>query len=597
MTPARLWLWGIALAAALAFLPALRNDYVHDDIPQVGQLGLPQGAREWLEAPLQPWWPRADKRNLWRPIPRMSILLQKVIQGERAWPYYGFNIALHGLASLLLFAVARRMGLREWAAGAGALVFALHPIHAEAVHQIVGRAESFSTVFMLAGLYFFLRLGPRNRHNLWLQPLCYALALGSKEHAAIYPCFLALALASPSIDFLKGNLFFRARARARNRNRDRNPQDPLENFNPDPSTPKDPRNPFSSAFPLSRVLVLFSLLALVLAIFLWARAALTGGLLEPASTVPLHENPLAAMTFGPRLPAVLGLFGYVASRVVWPVGLCPDYSARSFPFEAGWGWGWSWVGALLLCVTLILALRNVWRGGRGWALAAAALIAYGFISNGAFVIGVDTAERLWYWPSVPVCLGLGWAAGQLREKLEPERRRLAGLTLGLVAVGLLSATWAYAPAWRSGEDFARWTIARFPQNWRGHLNLSREYYNRRNPEGQKDLKDFEDGLAEAREAVRILPRVAIGWDWLGLSAMFLAGHEAEAEAAFRRALELDPSLDLVHLHLANLLEVQGRRDEAIRELQAHLAFPEIDDRPKIEQRLDRLLKAQASQSR
>jgi tetratricopeptide (TPR) repeat protein len=199
---------------------------------------------------------------------------------------------------------------------------------------------------------------------------------------------------------------------------------------------------------------------------------------------------------------------------------------------------------------------NFRRGGRGWLLASAGAIGYGLIANGPLVIGVDLAERLWYWPSAAACLALGEVAGRVHDRLDPSARRTAVLGFGLVLALLISAAWAYAPAWRSPKDYALATLSRFPESWRAHVNLARQYY--------LD-KDFAPGARQARQATAIFPNLAIGWDWLGLNAMFLPGGEVEAEAALRRALALDPGLQETHRHLANLLERLGRKAAAGRD--------------------------------
>jgi tetratricopeptide (TPR) repeat protein len=290
---------------------------------------------------------------------------------------------------------------------------------------------------------------------------------------------------------------------------------------------------------------------------------------------------LAYLPFWRRLPASLGLFGYAVSRLLWPAGLSPDYSAVSFPFGLGWAWGWSWVGLACALAILGYSIMNYLRGGRGWLLASAGAIGYGLIANGPLLIGVDLAERLWYWPSAAACLALGWGAGRVHERLNPGARRTAALGFGLALVLLLSAAWAGAPAWRSPKDYALATLSRFPECWRAHVNLAREYYLE---------KDFERGAQQARQATAIFPDLAIGWDWLGVNAMFVPGAEREAETALRRALALDPSLQETHRHLANLLERLGRKAEAARELEEYLKFSDIPDRPKVAERLRQLRK-------
>lgn len=533
----RLWLLGVFLAAALAFEPALLNTFTFDDVHQVQGQAVPATAAGWLRAAAAPWWPPDRQKNIWRPVTRLTILAQKAAGGETAWPFYAFNIALHGAVCALLFLLARRLGWSTAAAGLGALLFAVHPMHAEAIHQVVGRAELLAAFWMLVGLLCFFRWPVRNWRAWVAQPLCFALALGSKEHALVYPGLLFLA------------------AMAGRAGEGSEPQ------------AARPWRRFLAPLRGGALWGLGALLILILALFFAAKAAITGGVLEPASSVPYFENPLAGMGLLRRLPAVLGIFGYAASRLAWPLHLSPDYSAYSLPVERGWAWGWCWAGALVLAGAVAWAVRDAARGRRGWTLAAAALGAYALTSNGPYTIGVITAQRLWYWPSAPALMGAGWLAAEGLRRLGEERRRLGALALAAVTLGLMTLSWGQAVAWRSPADFARQTVKIFSGSWRGQVDAARACYL------ERPQPDFAAGFHHARAATLLFPEKAMGWAWLGANAMFLPGRQDMAEYAFRRALQLDPQLYETHRHYGHLLASQGRRAEAARELEAFLASP------------------------
>ena len=552
---ALLWTLAIFFAAVLAFEPALFNTFTFDDVYQVQAQPVPHSATDLLHAAAAPWWPPERQKNVWRPLTRLSILTQRALSGGAPWPFYAFNIALHCAVCVLLFLLARRLGFSHAAAGLGALLFAVHPIHAEAVHQVVGRAELGVAFWMLAGLLLFLRWGARDARSWLVQPLLFALALGTKEHAMVYPCLLALAQMR------------NAECGMRNKS---NAEFEIRNSEWDILQFRIPHSAF-------RILILWVLLFIVvLALFFWGKAAVTGGLLESPASVPYYENPLAWMAPWPRLGAALGVFGYAASRLAWPLGLAPDYSAFSLPYELGWAWPWCWAGAALLAGILVWAVRDLRRGRSGWALAAAALGSYVLVGNVLFPIGVVTAQRLWYWPSAPCCLGLGWLLAGAAQRLGPERRRLGALLLAALLAGLVALSWGQARAWRSPESFALATVQRFPRSWRGNVDSARACYRAR---------DFEGGLDHAHAATAAFPSLADGWAWVGSNAMFMEGRQDEAEAAFRRALELDPRLYEVHRHWAHLLASRGRYAEADRHLEAYLADPAAQDKDKVRQEL------------
>ncbi|GJM44181.1 MAG: hypothetical protein DHS20C21_10230 [Gemmatimonadota bacterium] len=534
-----------------AFFPAVGNDYAMDDIRQVARLAPPASLADWIALPAQPWWPVDHENFVWRPLARVTIAAQRAWSGEASAPFYVFNLAVYAIVAGLLTILARQLGRSPLAAAATGLIFAAHPLHAEAVHQIVGRTELLAAAFLLGGLILWIRgesggggRGPRARGaNWWPQALCFAAALASKEHAVLYPAFLALLmLDAPSL-------------RAR------------------PVAERWRRLPALGGRTLG-------ILAVLLLLFLGAKGAVTGGLLESGRAVPFAENPLATRSFLERLPAVLGLFGYAAGHFVWPLGLSPDYSANSLPIDRGVSWVWTWIGFSGLVGLLVAGIRSARAGGRGWALIAAGLGAFALTSNGPFPIGVLAAERLWFWPSAAACLGVGWLMDRgLGPAPSAMRSRVSGAILAAAVLGLLAGSWHYAPAWRSPYDLAHWTLNRFPDNWRSHVNLARHY---------SDARQYESGRRHGRAAVRIDPRHHLSWQAVGLNAMFLGDGSREAEDAFRRALSLDPRQMEVHRYLANVLEMRGDGASAAGELELYLAWPGARDRAVLEARRQRL---------
>jgi tetratricopeptide (TPR) repeat protein len=75
-------------------------------------------------------------------------------------------------------------------------------------------------------------------------------------------------------------------------------------------------------------------------------------------------------------------------------------------------------------------------------------------------------------------------------------------------------------------------------------------------------RDFETVKVEARALLQLEPDAAGGWYWLSL-AQTMTGDHAGAEAAMRRAIELDPGNPYYSIGLAFVYARQGRRDEAL----------------------------------
>lgn len=533
---------GIFLAAALTFAPALRNDFCLDDGVQVLGLSVPGTLAGWARAVAEPWWKGNPHVYLWRPLTRLSILLQRALTGQTRWPFYGFNILLHAGVSLLLYRLGRWLGMVAAAAGLGALLFAVHPIHTEAVHQIVGRAELFTAFWVVSGLILLVRFGLNDWRSWLLQPLFFALALGSKESGVIYPALVFL------------TLYGMGKGEARRADRG-----------------EETRNPEYGIRDL-RIWGLMAVFVLMTGLFLAARHAVTGGFLESHKEISPYDNPLAQMTFTHRLPAVLGIFGYVAAHLIWPGGLSPDYSAISFPYHLHWGWAWSWAGLAVLAASGVYCVYEAWRGRRGWLLAVAALAAYGLISNGPFTFGTAMAGRFWYLPSAPVCLGVGWLLARFYRRMGSAW--LWG-ALGLAGL-LISFSWIAVRAgrdWRSDENFTRATLARFPKSWRGHVKMAHLEYT---------AGRYRAGYEHARQAVQLFPGEYAGWFWRGACAAFLPECRDEVETDFKRTLTLNPKDSMAHRYFADYLASQHRNAEAIGHLREYLKDPVEDDRETVE---------------
>jgi protein O-mannosyl-transferase len=121
--------------------------------------------------------------------------------GAGAFGFHLFNVAVHALNALMVFALGLRLACRfldpapaRRAAMIGALLFALHPVHTEAVTYISGRSASLMTCFYLGSVLAYLR-GRDLGSPLWLNafsPLLFVAALLTKETAITLPFALLL---------------------------------------------------------------------------------------------------------------------------------------------------------------------------------------------------------------------------------------------------------------------------------------------------------------------------------------------------------------------------------------------------------------------
>ncbi len=127
------------------------------------------------------WW-EVFRAVQTRPLTWFTFWLNRQVS-TAPFLWHLFNLLLHLAAVLLAWRVLRRM-LPESAAFAGALLFAVHPIQAQAVAYIYARAIVLAALLTLVSLDRWLD-GKRWQAVLW-----FAVALLAKEEVVAFPVFL-----------------------------------------------------------------------------------------------------------------------------------------------------------------------------------------------------------------------------------------------------------------------------------------------------------------------------------------------------------------------------------------------------------------------
>jgi 4-amino-4-deoxy-L-arabinose transferase-like glycosyltransferase len=188
---------GVALVmSVLGFYGTLGGYFAGDDFGYVGR---------FHEYPLLQW-PRLFVESwagqIWgfllcelRPMPALSFMLDARVWGGNAFGYRATNLLLHASCAWMVGLMAWRIAGRELVCGAAAaMIFALHPVHAEAVAWITGRVDVLATLFYLLGFILFLRWREQGgwRGGVWVT-VVYAAAAFSKEFALSLPLMFLLA--------------------------------------------------------------------------------------------------------------------------------------------------------------------------------------------------------------------------------------------------------------------------------------------------------------------------------------------------------------------------------------------------------------------
>ena len=179
--------FAVLVTVAIVYSNSLQNEFTFDDHPIVEANPIVQSG-SWADVLTSPFWPDQPELGLYRPVTLISFALNYRVIGPSPFGFHLINILLHALVCWFLYLVIDSLcGYRPGIVGA--LVFATHPVHSEAVNAIVGRAD------LLAGLFFLLSWYAHRRSagaGGWrvLSAVAYGLACFSKEHAMVLPAVL-----------------------------------------------------------------------------------------------------------------------------------------------------------------------------------------------------------------------------------------------------------------------------------------------------------------------------------------------------------------------------------------------------------------------
>jgi tetratricopeptide (TPR) repeat protein len=434
-----------AFVAVLVYLTALGNGFVLDDEMIVQRNPAAHSVGAALSAFDQPYWPPQHGAGLYRPLVILSFAADWQLSGGSTLWLHAVNVAWHVAATALLVPI---LAVYVGPAGAlaGGVVFAVHPVHVEAVANLVGRSELMAAAFLFAAVLLARAARRRRAAGRWTLPLegavmgAVALALLSKEHAAVAIALLAL-----------DDLATRERV--------------------------GPALPWRT----------YAATAVLTAVWFVVRRAVE----ENVSFGATAPTFFGLGTLG-RLSTMMPVVFVLVRLLVWPFDLSPDYHPRVVerlehitPLGAA--------GAVLLVSLAVLAFA-LWRRNRNVSVGLLIIgIAWLPTANLLFPSGVVIAERTLYLASAGVALiaaeGAVWVAGRGGV-------RRAVLAVALVAAFFGARTATANGTWHGNRDLVLRALIAHPESYRVHEAAGRVLVK---------LGDMPRALAEYGISVELYP--------------------------------------------------------------------------------------------
>jgi tetratricopeptide (TPR) repeat protein len=421
----------IALAAVLPFLPSLRAAFVYDDTTIIRDNPLLRGWDALANVWSAPYWPAAgaDVSGLYRPLHVAILALLWNAGGGAAWPFHLYALLLHAGVALALWWMLRR-GVGAFAAAVGALWFATHPLHVEAVASVANTSELLVVGFTVALTWLIVRrasdgVGSSQAIADWPTALAGAVltaaAVSSKESGLLaLPIAAITAWGWPAPSVGRGVQLLRGNGR----------------------------------------LWLAGGAALVVALL--ARAVVLGA---PVARVSIAAPGLDVLSPAERVLTMLSLWPRIAGMIVWPGLLAPYYGPTILPAQRA---GLATLAVIAALALVMLALLLARRGDRR-PLVALAWIALGYLpaSNLFAATGQLISDRTLFGATAGAALALSWMIDRA-----PRGARVALVIVAALATARdVVVSTRYAVAWSSHRTLWERLVDVSPAEPRGYQLL------------------------------------------------------------------------------------------------------------------------------
>ena len=499
------------LLALLVYLNSLPNDFVVDDRPQIVDnafLRRPDGLRRIFTTGVWAFFGQERASSFYRPLMHTAFYAGWRLFHQNAAGYRALNLLLHACISMLVFGWLRRLTAAERVPGMAALLFAVHPVHVEAVAWISALPDLLCSLFFLLG--FTLYLAGLSMCG-WRKDLagagvgaCVLLGLLSKETGIVLPVMLAFAAGSAAVSA------------------------PAVAGGGTPALPGTRR--------------------------LWPCGTAVAAAIGLYLALRWHAlGTLIPVLRGPHLPLRLELAGWLAMlyeytlRVVAPLRFSA-FHRLEYPVSV---LGWRTMAGLAIAGALVALAAWLRRRGRmDWLAVALFLVALlPSFPGSRYPNGYELGDRYLYLPSVGFCWLLAAAIAQLQGnrlsafgcrvvvRRQPTADSRQPIFLGgfvVPAVVLVAVVAAYAArtvtfnrAWRDEVFFYQRILSQEREAPRIRPLLVEAFIRRGAP---------ERALEHAQAMVRLEPRDARSHNALGF-VYWALGQPEQTVAEYRRAVE------------------------------------------------------------
>lgn len=468
--------------------------------------------------------------ELYIPLTLFSYQVDYALAGANPFWFHAHNLFWHAAGALLVAWLAFLLTGRKWVGLFVGLLFALHPLHTEAVAWAAARKDVLSLFFFLGSLVAYLYWRDRGEKLPYrLSLLCFLLGLMSKGQILVLPVVLVL------VDLYRGRRLS--------------------------------KDMFIEKWPWFLLSVVFGIIGIIGKTGVAASSSLGAKILMSFKSTTFY---LGKMLWPDHFSLLYPYTGSVSLS-------SPDFYVPIF------------IVTTLAILSLLLRrkLPELWFGLAFYYLVLAPTFLN--FAKGTEMDMYYASDRYAYVASIGIFLLVGLLSVRVSRALHDAKAvHAAGAAAGLSLILPLGAlAHRQSAVWKDTESLFANVIEHFPESSHvAHNNLGNMYRLRK--EMDRAVSEYEQAIAirphpktmanlggayrqlkQYDKAEAIYAR-ALETDARSKEAHFgygilLAelGRRQEAETMYRTAVEIDPAYEEAYTNLGSLLLAEGRMDDAI----------------------------------
>jgi protein O-mannosyl-transferase len=456
--------------------------------------------------------------ELYRPLTKSVYALGWTISPESPLPGHVINVLLYALTCGILFRVISTWTGSVMTGFTTSALFAVLPVHTEAVANIKSVDEILGLLFGILSLHSFYKYSFTQKTSTLIAAICWLLlALFSKESSvtllAVIP--LVLYFFTPA----RGSILWKPAAYA----------------------------------------------AVVIFVFLMIRQSVLGpagdiGAPSAADNMLVHAKGIGKVT-----TAI-----YILGRYLWVIvagfPLSFDHSWPSFPVVNAGDWQFLVAGLVLTGLFIFAIMRFKKRDPLSFALLFF-FITVSISSNLFITIGTHWGERLMFMPSLGICMAFAVLLDRYTKPSHDFSKRMipiAFTTVLILVFGGMSI--ARNPVWKNNGSLYHSGLISAPNSARVHYYMGNwlgkeEQYAGFSTEDKNKMLD--SAITYLQTSVKLYRPFADAWNQMGVCNYKLKKYK-EAYDAYIEGLKYNPNDPTIHNNLGTIYFETGRYEDALK---------------------------------